>query len=81
MPGFQIFRHRNKGQQEASKALLYLERGEPRGKWERARCPRRGAGTLVTLAHPSAPAETIQVINAPPTCRSEAANAILMSRS
>lgn len=34
MPGFQIFRHRNKGQQEASKALLHLERGKPRGKWE-----------------------------------------------
>ena len=81
MPGFQIFRHGNKGQQEASKALLYLEWGEPRGKWERARCPGRGAGTLVTLAHPSSPAETIQVINAPPTCLSEATNAILMSRS
>lgn len=81
MPGFHIFRRRNKRQQEGRKALLYLEWGELGGKWERARCPGRGAGTPVTLAHLSPSTETIQVISAPPTCRGEAANATLMSRS
>ena len=68
MPGFQIIRRRNKRQQEGRKALLYLEWGELRGKGERARCPGRGVGTPFTPVHLSPSAETIQVINAPPTC-------------
>lgn len=52
MPGFHIFRRRNKRQQEGRKALLYLEWGELGGKWERARCPGRGAGTPVNPGSP-----------------------------
>lgn len=48
--------------------------GEGPGVWERSR-------DSSYPGSPPPPAETIQIINAPPTCRGEAANATLMSPS